>query len=174
MLRKKSRRETLSVSPDLPEQPCQQLTASGDQVKWTDWTSGDGTKEGGDGDKVWYVKDAIKLYLDRVQPENRNGVFWAGGSTTEDDFDYIDEFIESPTRLDSTGVKAADVYPIDDFTKMGLDGINKDGRWWRAINRMSKALAAAAAGDGIAYVYLKPVNCRTIFSPPSQNPMDSK
>lgn len=107
-------------------------------MSWTDWTAGDGTKEGSDSDKVWYIKDAIRLYLDRVEPERRNGVFWAGGATTQDDFDYIDEFIESPTRLDGNGVKAEDIYPITDFTNMGLDGVNKDGRWWRAINRMSK------------------------------------
>lgn len=40
-------------------------------------------------------------------------------------------------------------------------------------NFLFQALAASASGDGIAYVYLKPVNCRTIFSPPSQSPKDS-
>lgn len=108
------------------------------QVKWQDMTSKDGTKSGGDSDKIWYLKDAIDLYLSRVKPEKRNGVFWSGGSTTEDDFDYIDEFIESPTRLNGLGVKADLIYPIDDFKKMGLDGSNKNGLWWRAVNRMSK------------------------------------
>ncbi|KAH8659000.1 hypothetical protein BGZ61DRAFT_540341 [Ilyonectria robusta] len=144
----------------------------GGQVAWTDMTSGDGANSRGDSDKIWYLQDFITKYLDRIPAENRNGVFWAGGSTSEDDFDYIDEFIESPTRLDSQGVKADMVYPLSDFQAMGLDG-TKTQLWWRAINRMSKALAASASGGGIAYVYLRPVNCRTIFSPPSQNPQDN-
>lgn len=32
---------------------------------------------------------------------------------------------------------------------------------------------AATATNGVAYVYLKNTNCRTLFSPPSQNPQDS-
>lgn len=100
-------------------------------------TSGDGANSGGDSDKIWYLQDFITKYLDRIPAENRNGVFWAGGSTSEDDFDYIDEFIESPTRLDSQGVKADMVYPLSDFQAMGLDG-TKTQLWWRAINRMSK------------------------------------
>lgn len=58
------------------------------------------------------------------------------------------------------------------MTAMGLSESNKDGKWWRAINRASKALAASANG-GTAYVYLNANNCRNLFSPPSQNPQDS-
>ncbi|KAL9082948.1 MAG: hypothetical protein Q9165_008729 [Trypethelium subeluteriae] len=142
------------------------------QVQWEYMTSEDGIRSGGDSDKIWYLKDAIDLYLKRVEADKRNGVFWAGGATTEDDFSNIDEFIESPTRLEGNGVRADDVYNTDDFKSMNLDASNTNNLWWRAINRMSKALAASASGDGKAYVYLKPINCRTIFSPPSQSPKD--
>lgn len=101
-------------------------------------TSGDGTRSGGDTDKIWYLKDAINLYLARVQTDRRIGVFWSGGSTTPDDFENMDEFIESPTRLNMNGVKAEDVYPNEDLVAMGLDQSNKNNLWWRAINRMSK------------------------------------
>lgn len=111
-------------------------------------TSGDGANSGGDSDKIWYLQDFITKYLERTTPENRNGVFWAGGSTSQDDFDYIHEFIESPTRLDSTGVKADMVYPIDDFEAMGLDGTKKTQLWWRAINRMSKGEQSRTHSSG--------------------------
>ncbi|KAF7555949.1 hypothetical protein G7Z17_g1787 [Cylindrodendrum hubeiense] len=141
------------------------------QVSLEYLSSGDGTTAGSDPDNVWYIQKFVTEYLSRITAERRNGVFWAGGATTGDDMDNVDEFIEG--RLSDNGVKAFDVYPITDFEGMGMDGTVKTQHWWRAINRMSKALALSCSGNGIAYVYLKPINCRTIFSPPSQNPLDS-
>ena len=147
------------------------LKPLGDSVKWTGWTSGDGTKDGKDGDGVSYIKTLIETYITKYSdPTQRVGVFWAGGSTTEDDFDNVDEFIESYT--DDNGKKFTDIFDINMMTSMGLDEKNKDGRWWRAINRASKSLAAASSG-GTAYVYMNANNCRNLFSPPSKTPLDS-
>ena len=132
-------------------------------------SSKDGIQSGNDKEKIWYLKDAINLYIARIEKSRRTGVFWAGGATTEDDFGDVDEFIE--INLADKAVKADMVFPYSDFTNMGVDDSKKDGRWWRAINRMSKALAAGAT-NGKAYVYLKNSNCRTLFSPPSQSPQD--
>ncbi|KAM0800811.1 hypothetical protein BDR22DRAFT_889161 [Usnea florida] len=133
-------------------------------------TSGDGTKSGYDEDGIWYLSDAIQLYLQRVEKEQRTGVFWAGGATTEEDFAIVDEFAE--INLNNKGRSANTVFSYADFERMNLDGNNKNNLWWRAVNRMSKALAAGAT-NGVAYVYLKNNNCRTLFSPSSQNPQDS-
>ena len=144
---------------------------TGNDVKWTGWTSGDGVNDGNDADGVWYIKKAIDTYLQKVpNADDRIGIFWAGGSTSEDDFGNIDEFIEFYT--DDKGKKFLDVFSFDMLTGMGLDANNKDGRWWRAINRFSKALAAGASG-GTAYVFMNNNNCRTIFSPPSKTPLDA-
>src|SRR5436190_19657312 len=53
-------------------------TSSGDfgEVSWIGMTSGDGVLEGYDADKIWYLKYAINLYLQRVPKESCNGVFW--------------------------------------------------------------------------------------------------
>ena len=99
-------------------------------------TSGDGTESGNDKDGIWYLSDAIQLYLQRVQNEQRTGVFWAGGATTEDDFDTVYEFLE--INLSENGRIAEQVFPYADFERMKLDGNNKNNLWWRAINRMSK------------------------------------
>lgn len=147
------------------------LTCTGDSVKWTDMTSGDGTDSGKDANGIWYIKDAINAYTSKYSdPNDRVGIFWAGGSATADDFDNIDEFIESYTA--DKGKKFLDIFDIDAMTSMGLSESNKNNLWWRAINRASKALAASAYG-GTAYVYMKANNCRNLFSPPSQNPQDS-
>ncbi len=109
------------------------------QVSWTDWTAGDGQKTGGDADGVWYVADAISLYLKRFPLSGkRTGVFWAGGATTEDDFETVDEFLE--INLNFGAQKADTVYSNQDFLDMNLNEANKatDQKWWRAINRMSK------------------------------------
>jgi len=109
----------------------------GTGVSWVDMTSGDGASTGYDTDGIWYIKDAINLYLTRIpEAADRTGVFWAGGATTEDDFGDVDEFIE--INLNSQAQKADMVYPYTDFTAMNLDGSNKNSLWWRSINRMSK------------------------------------
>ncbi len=99
-------------------------------------TSGDGTESGNDKDGIWYLSDAIQLYLQRVSKEQRTGVFWAGGATTQDDFDTVYEFKE--INLNDNGRIAEEVFPFADFQRMKLDGNNKNNLWWRAINRMSK------------------------------------
>lgn len=99
-------------------------------------TSGDGTESGNDKDGIWYLSDAILLYLQRVNKEQRTGVFWAGGATTEDDFGIVYEFLE--INLNDNGRIAEQVFPFTDFERMKLDGNNKNNLWWRAINRMSK------------------------------------
>lgn len=109
----------------------------GGQVRWEDMTSKDGTKSGSDSDKIWYLKEFINHYLKEVKPEFRNGVFWSGGATSEEDIAAIEEFIDSPTRLGGKGVIANMVYKMDIFQGMGLDG-SKTNLWWRATNRMSK------------------------------------
>ena len=64
----------------------------------------------------------------------------------------------------------------DDFSEQGLDKSDPNKRqnslYWRAVYRASKSLAAFSAG-GTAYVYMKPNNCRNIFSPASQSPKDN-
>ena len=64
-------------------------------IQWTDWTSGDGTRDGKDTDGISYIKPLTNEYTEKC-PESidRVGVFWAGGSTTEDDFGNVEEFIE--------------------------------------------------------------------------------
>ena len=99
-------------------------------------TSGDGTKSGYDKDGIWYLSDAIQLYLQRAGKEQRTGVFWAGGATTEEDFATVDEFAE--INLNNNGRSANDVFSYADFERMKLDGNNKNNLWWRAINRMAK------------------------------------
>ena len=81
------------------------------------------------------MNDAIGLYLERVEKASRTGVFWAGGSTTEDDFGDVEEFIE--INLGDQAVKADMVFPFKDFENMKLDG-TQNNLWWRSINRMSK------------------------------------
>ena len=99
-------------------------------------TSGDGTESGYDKDGIWYMNEAIQLYLQRVKKEERTGVFWAGGATTEDDFGNVYEFVE--LNLNDNARIAEQVFPFSDFKNMKLDGNNKNNLWWRAINRMSK------------------------------------
>ena len=105
-------------------------------VSWTDMTSGDGVKNGFDSNGIWYMNDAIDLYIKRIEKTRRTGVFWSGGATTEEDFSIVDEFIE--INLKNDAVKADTVFPYSDFENMKLDGSNKDNLWWRAIIRMSK------------------------------------
>lgn len=140
---------------------------TGGEVSWQYMSSKDGTQSGYDREEIWYLKDAINLYVRRIEKQRRTGVFWAGGATTDDDFADVDQFIE--IDLMDQAVVASTVFLNSDFMYMGLHGL--DGRWWRAINRLSKALAAGA-NNGRAYVYMKNNNCRTLFSPPSQNPQD--
>lgn len=101
-------------------------------------SSKDGTVAGSDSDKIWYLRDAINLLLSRIEPQRRNGVFWAGGSTSEDDLANIAEFIESPTRLKEKGVQFTDVVDHTDMQNMGVDPSKPNNLYWRAINRMSK------------------------------------
>lgn len=89
---------------------------------------------------------------------------------TQDDFDDIDEFIESYTN--DKGKKFSDIFSINELEGMGLSHSNINGLWWRAINRASKSLSATAHGS-TAYVFMNNNNCRNLFSPPSQNPQDS-
>ena len=147
------------------------LTRTGDTIKWTDLTSGDGAKSGNDANGIWYIKDAINAYTKKYpDPNDRVGIFWAGGAVSQDDFHDIDEFIEAYTA--DKGKKFLDIFDIEAMTSMGLSESNKNNLWWRAINRASKALAASAYG-GTAYVYMNNNNCRNLFSPPSQTPQDS-
>ncbi|KAL8670908.1 MAG: hypothetical protein Q9168_004575 [Polycauliona sp. 1 TL-2023] len=144
----------------------------GNDIKWTGMTSGDGEKSGKDSDAVWYIKDAIEEYTTQYPaPADRVGVFWGGGGMTQDDFDDIDEFIEA--TLGMKGKKFVDVFTYEILKNKG--GINpsiQDNKYWRGVNRVSKALAASCSG-GTAYVFMKPNGCRTLFSPPSQHPQDS-
>ena len=135
-------------------------------------TSGDGAKSGKDSDGVWYTKAAVEEYTRKYpDPNDRVGVFWAGGATTDDDFYEIDEFIEA--KLGEKGKKFNDIFPYNDMKdKLCVDPDNKDNKYWRAVNRASKALAMTCSG-GTAYVYMKPNNCRTLFSPSSRNPQDA-
>ncbi|KAL8802308.1 MAG: hypothetical protein Q9182_003886 [Xanthomendoza sp. 2 TL-2023] len=95
----------------------------------------------------------------------------AVGGMTEDDFDDIDEFIE--LRLEGKGKKFIDVFSYDILrNKGGIDASNQNNKYWRGVNRVSKALAASCSG-GTAYVFMKPNGCRTLFSPASQNPQDN-
>jgi len=142
---------------------------TGGEVSWQYMSSKDGTQSGYDSDEIWYLKDAINLYVRRIEKQRRTSVFWTGGANTDDDSANVDQFIE--IDLAGQAVVASTVFPHSDFTYMGFDDLEEDGRWWRAINRMSKALAAGA-NNGRAYVYMNNNNCRTIFSPPSQNPQD--
>lgn len=139
------------------------FTADSDQ--WTDWTSGDGTRDGEDADGILYIKPPINAYTEEYpDPNDRVGIFWAGGSTTEDDFGNVDEFIEFYTA--EKGKLFTKVFDTGLFEKnMSLSATNKNNLWWRAINRASKSLAA--------YVFMNANNCRNLFSPPSQNPQDS-
>ncbi len=104
-------------------------------------TSGDGTESGNDKDGIWNLSDAIQLYLQRFNKEKRTGVFWAGGATTQDDFDIVYEFAE--INLSDNGRTAEQVFPFTDFERMKLDGNSKNNLWWRAINRMSKGKTIA-------------------------------
>ena len=115
------------------------------QADWDHMTSGDLEKTGLDDDGIMYTKEAVDIYLSRVPEEKRHGLFWAGGATTQDDFDAIAEFQESETRLDGNAVQFLDVFTFkEDFQKtMGLDPDNKDHRWWRALNRISKGMIRA-------------------------------
>ncbi|KAL8702969.1 MAG: hypothetical protein Q9201_003852 [Fulgogasparrea decipioides] len=147
------------------------LIRAGDDVRWTGWTAGDGAKDGKDADGIWSVKDVIgEVTKNEPVPNNRTFGFWAGGVSEGDDFDNIYEFIESKT--DNVGKVFKDVFSFDALQKMGLSSQNRNGLWWRAINRASKGLAVAAYG-GTAYIYMNNNNCRHIFSPPSKNPQDS-
>ena len=144
---------------------------TGDSVQWTDWTSKDGTLDGKDTDGISYIKPLISAYTAKYpDPNDRVGIFWAGGSVSEDDFGDIEEFIESYTA--GKGRVFTDIFDVELFRKMGLSASNRNNLWWRAINRASKALAASTSG-GIAYVYMNADNCRNLFSLPSQNPQDS-
>ncbi|KAL8685335.1 MAG: hypothetical protein Q9224_005858, partial [Gallowayella concinna] len=144
----------------------------GNDITWTGMTSGDGQKSGKDSDAIWYIKDAVEEYTaQHPDPSDRVGVFWGGGGMTDDDFDDIDEFIEG--RLGGRGKKFIDVFSYDTLkNKGGIDAGNQNNKYWRGANRVSKALAASCSG-GTAYVFMKPNGCRTLFSPPSQNPQDS-
>ncbi|KAI9675993.1 MAG: hypothetical protein M1817_000736 [Caeruleum heppii] len=139
------------------------------KISWQHMTSGDGTRDGDDPDRVWHVKKFLNHYLEKTQ-DKRVGVFWAGGATTEEDFDNINEFQELPVNFQ--GVIAFDVFENSIFESMGLSWYNKNNLWWRAINRACKALAAGCTG-GTAYVYMNNNNCRTLFSPPSKRPLDA-
>ena len=104
-------------------------------------TSGDLEKTGTDSDGIWYVKEAVERYNKAVPEEKRQGLFWAGGATTQEDFDIIAEFQESETRLDEKAVQFLDVFSFErDFGKggMNLDPNNRNNLWWRALNRISK------------------------------------
>ena len=59
-----------------------------------------------------------------LYPNDRIGVFWAGGSTTGDDFDNVDEFIES--YIADKGKVFSNVLDIDFFQKLVLSESNKD------------------------------------------------
>ena len=134
-------------------------------------TSGDGVSSGDDEDGVWYTRTAIDTYVDNFpNPEDRIGIFWAGGSTEAKDFKIIRNF--NNIFLRSKGKLFYDIHSDDDIKAQGVDRRNKNNKFWRAVNRASKAIAAGATG-GIAYVYMKPINCRHIFSPPSQKPQHS-
>ncbi|KAL8634532.1 MAG: hypothetical protein Q9228_007873, partial [Teloschistes exilis] len=141
-------------------------------IKWTGMTSGDGEKSGKDSDGIWYIKDAVQEYITRFpDPSDRVGVFWGGGGMTQDDFDNIDEFIES--YLGGKGKTFTDVFTYDILKKKGgIDASKQDNKYWRGANRVSKALAVSCSG-GTAYVYMKPNGCRTLFSPASQSPQDN-
>lgn len=112
------------------------------QVAWTDMTSGDGEKTGKDTNGVPYVKYLIDYYVNKVKAEDRVGVFWTGGTMTEDDYDNIYEFIESETRLNNHGKIFKDVFD-NDFLKneMGIDSSNQNNLYWRGIYRASKGLS---------------------------------
>ena len=135
-------------------------------------TSGDGEKSGKDSDGVWFIKTAVKEYTDKhSDPNDRVGVFWGGGAMTEGDFDNIDEFID--INLSTKGKRFIGVFDYDTLkNKGGVDTSKKDNKYWRGINRASKALAMACSG-GTAYVFMKPNNCRSLFAPASQNPQDN-
>ena len=90
-----------------------------------------------------------------LDPNDRVGIFWAGGSITEDDFGNIDEFIEFYTA--GKGKLFTNVFDTEIFDNMSLSASNKNNLWWRAINRASKSFAASAYG-GTAYVYMNPSN----------------
>lgn len=112
------------------------------QAYWEYMTSGDLEKSGFDNDGIMYTREAVYLYLSRVDEEKRHGLFWAGGATDRDDFDAIAEFQESELRLAGNAVQFQDVFDFEnDFQKtMGLDYNNRDHRWWRAVNRISKGI----------------------------------
>lgn len=147
------------------------LNFTGDSIQLTDWTSGDGTRDGKDADGISYIKPLINACTAKYpDPNDRVGIFWAGGSTTQDDLDNVGEFIESYTA--EKGKVFTNIFDVELFEKMSLSASNRNNLWWRAMNRASKSLAASAYG-GTAYVYMNAINCRNLFSPPSQNPQDS-
>ena len=132
-------------------------------------TAGDGRKNEKDSDGVWFTKTAVEFYVGQVKDvEDRVGIFWGGGAMEDDDFSYIDEFIEF--KLKGKGKLFTDIF--NHTVLMGYAGVdsrNKDNRYWRAIRRTSKALAMSCSG-GTAYVFMKPYNCRNLFSPSSKSP----
>lgn len=72
---------------------------TGDSVQWTDWTSKDGTLDGKDTDGISYIKPLISAYTAKYpDPNDRVGIFWAGGSVSEDDFGDIEEFMSHIQR----------------------------------------------------------------------------
>jgi hypothetical protein len=111
------------------------------RADWVEMSSGDLQKTGTDEDGIWYVKEAVDRYNSVVPDEKRQGLFWAGGATTKEDFDNIAEFQESESRLDGNAVQFLDVFSFEeDFgaNGMGLDANNRNHLWWRALNRVSK------------------------------------
>ena len=100
-------------------------------------------------------------------------MYFTGGSTEQDDFGAMNSF--NQLVLGGKGKLYYDVCKIQYFDEQDLERFDpnqqSDPLYWRAVYRASKALAAFSAG-GSAYVYMKPNNCRNIFSPASQSPKD--
>ena len=101
-------------------------------------------------------------------------MYFTGGSNGQDDFNAMNNF--NRLALGGKGKFYYDISKAEYFDQQGLERYDPNRQsnplYWRAVYRSSKALASFSAG-GTAYVYMKPNNCRTIFSPASQSPKDS-
>ena len=150
------------------------LTPTDGEVQWTSMDCGDIIKIGEDDDHLWYIRTWLDKFRERVEdPQDRIGLFFTGGQNNRGDFEDIVKF--NQLFLGGKGKLYFDVHKDEDFYEQGLNPNDpaKYGQtlYWRAVYRASKSLAAGSSG-GTAYVYMKPNNCRNIFSMHSQAPKD--
>ena len=144
------------------------------EIQWTGVVCGDFVKTGSDSDNIWYIRQWLDTARSRFPNiDERVGMFFTGGSTEGNDFQAINNF--NRLVLGGKGKLYYDIAQPQDYTDQGLNQKDPTERekllYWRTVYRSSKNLGAFSAG-GTAYVYMKPNNCRTIFSEASKSPKD--